>query len=169
MAIGLIAETGGDNRFFLCCLPPFLHSFGCGFGQKPCLAKHQFNRAFDLDPQTVDHMPHPLYPVRAPGDFFQRIADWLLARNIRRGTEQGCEKSRWFAWAVARPPSAKAETGAAGFGIDIDKPPVHLAPCRAVAERADSLIERRVGENRSVDEHRVLRDANRKLLRQYPL
>ena len=63
MPIGLVAETGGDNRLVLCRLPPFLHPFGCGLGQKPCFAKHRFNRAFNLDPQAVDHVPHSLYPV----------------------------------------------------------------------------------------------------------
>ena len=172
MAIGLIAEPRRRYRLFLRRMSPFFHARRRRLAQKPCLAEHGFYRFLDFYTQAVDDMPHSLDPVGTAGNLLKTVADRLFAWDVRCCTEDGGEEARrafgHVGAAVSFAP-AKTETGATGFGINIDEAPIDLAPRRAVAQCADGLIERRVGQHRSVDQHCVLGHACGILLRQYAL
>ena len=100
--------------------------------------------------------------------FSRTVADRLFARDVRRRAENGGEKAGRLSRALFCVPAPRTESWAPRLGVDIDEAPVDLAPRRAVAQRVDGLIERRVGEHRAVDQHRILGHAGGKLLRQYP-
>ncbi len=50
--------------------------------------------------------------------------------------------------------------------VDVDEAPVDLPPGRAFAQRVDRRAERRVGEDRTVDQHRRIERVRRRLSRQ---
>ena len=150
VAVSAVAKSGSHYRFFLGGLLPFLHPAGSRLAQKPCLAKHRFDRVFNLVTQAVDDASHPLNPLRTASNLFKTVADRLFARNVRRCAQYGCEKPRRFtrhiSAAVCIAP-AKAETWSAWLGVYVDKAPVDFAPSRAVTQGSDRLVKRRIGQD----------------------
>ena len=126
---------------------------GVGLVEEEARADRALDRRLDLGPHRLDDPPQPPDPRRHPLDRLEIVADRLLARDVGQRAEDGARRSP-----AARPSPSPVRRHAlhAGLGIDIDEAAVDLAPRRPLLERRDRRAERRVGEHRAVDQHRLL-------------
>ena len=171
MAISRIAIPRRLRCFLIGGRTPFFDARCGGLGQEPCLAQHILDGIFDLNSQRIGNLTHPFDAFGAALQFLQTITDRLFARDVGCRAEYRRQPTRraHMDTVLRQRPCAIAKTKAwpTWLGIDIDKTSVNFAPCRAIAQRIDGLIERRIGEHRSVDQHGIGGHAHGKLLWQY--
>ena len=77
----------------------------------------------------------------------------MFAGDIRQRLEDGGKEAGEFSGGGF---AAHRDSLPPRLGVDIDEPPVDLAPCRALFQRGNGRTERRIGQHRSIDQHPVI-------------
>ena len=112
---------------------------------------------------------HARDTLRAALDCGQAVADRLFARKCAEVVPKMVAKKPGGLMPSLTFFLANAKAWSARFGVDIDEAPVHFAPCRAIAQRADGLRKGCVGQHPIRRSKRHRRRRLGKLLRQYAL
>ena len=132
-----------------------------------------FDMLFDLAAQILGDQPHLGDPVRAPGDRIETVADRLFAGDVRDGAKDRREEAgqRLVLGFLRRLQALQRLVALCdveiGAWIDIDKAPVDLPLGRPVLQRLNRLGKGCIGEDRAVDQHRILGRSGTELGRQY--
>ena len=150
--------AGLTRRRLLRLAPPGEQAFGRRAVEEQGVPEQSLDLRLHLGPDVGDDGAHPRDPFGAAVERLQIVADRLFPRQFAERAQNGLEEPRHTAFSTAAQPDLHA-----GRGIDIDEAAVDLVPGRALPQRIHRRPERRIGEHRSVDQHRLVDRARRPL------